>query len=364
MRTVQVGASELQGSTVAVIVTGETSFDRIWLSYALVSLGSRQFAAYGGFQQITPSQSIYSVLKGFADPQLAFFGINGFNLTSSNTSAAISVDADFYLTATTAGNFNAFTSSYLFVGLPGASPCSECSIRGEGTRYIGGFCLPECPDYTEQVLLPGGGSLCRRCLADLGQVGVGGKCVCMSGFVNSGGKCEKQSASNLLPSSGFVNQPNLQPASPALDTASVYNAASPSQPTMATQSQPVQNIQQVQQTAQPAQPSQFVQPAQPFQPAQIMQPNQLLQQPSSISTVSTASNIPVFTPTPPTFPPLVNNPSVAVLSPAVPNPQQISASTITAGFNMISQAISSTAGNCILPFTYWNGNECICQVGY
>jgi hypothetical protein len=307
------GAAFAQGKIVINMNLQAGEVDVVWVSFVIFNLGNGEFAAYGAYTTISSNSSqTVDLLNSFSAPQNMFYGISAVQVdpTFTGLSVQMAIDDNFLLSYTS--QMGSFMASYLFVGYPATFTCLACKSSSM-SYFLSGSCVSGCDANTVPVTLSNGGQLCRSCPVGTGLIAVNGKCVCPTYYVLDGSKCVP--APNLLP--GIV----VQSANPL--------AVKPvNQPTSGVIS--------------------------------ILPDGTINQNFNFVSSPPPASSNTVTTST--VFLPSTTTQGLT---------SQTSSQQTTTQTNYLSTTLtiqntqpSNAMAVCSLPNTFFNGNECVCSVGY
>lgn len=286
--------------------------DVVWVSFIVFNLYNGEFAAYGDYANIASnSAETIDLLKGFSSVQNVLYGVNALQADESlsGLNVQMAVDSNFLLSYTS--KMGSFVATYLFVGFPANFVCNGCKTS-DMNYFLNGSCVNSCSGNTVAVTLSNGGKLCRPCPAGTGLIAINGNCVCPPAYTMLRGKCTSTSPDSL-------------------STLSVQSSAPLAIRPTSTQS--------AEQTSGQILPG----------GANILPDGNINQNLDFTSSpiYNAVSSTPVFLPTT-TQPPQTTSQGQSIIK-----TYQIT-NTVTSSFTI----------TCPLPNTFYNGNECVCNVGY
>ena len=155
----------------------------VYLSYLAFNPNEAGFVSYGaGFSEKSfASTKIYDLHKNVYSSQYYFYGFIQMELGGSSPFGfTSSFDNEFFLKISTNREFDAFTLSYIVIGVSPSKICADCT-----SKYIyQNSCVDQCPSTTYKFVYRDQGMGCRSCPTRfnfvLNDQGTG--CVCKSGF--------------------------------------------------------------------------------------------------------------------------------------------------------------------------------------
>ena len=313
-----VAPTNLQATKLTIKVTAgaQTNLKKIWLSWLAFSPVSATFGSYGG--QVSQNQYSGSVSSDISNSLYStpyiFYGLNLLSLVRSQPLAfSSSIDSNFVLTVSASSSVDSFSLVYIAVGVLPGQHCASC---GSGLVANGASCVSSCPTGTYAFTYKDGGVACRVCSSKLGMILSNNRCI--PGSVTSS---STTTTTTIAPAANTKSEDRTATVTvPTIRSASAVSTASNSN--MGTSGSSTSSTSSVVSTS---------------------------------STVATSSASSVTVPAAPSTPVVISAPAapVVISTPTAP------VVTIAPSPSPSVNSVPSCPEN-----AFYNGNECVCDVGY